>query len=79
MDGFLRQSDGEVAGIAAIYTKSSNDDVALIKVGEGITAKTFALASEPLNIGSPRYISSLALAMDKTGEHVLPKDMSPRT
>ena len=39
MDGFLRQSDGEVAGIAAIYTKSSTEDVALIKVGDGINVK----------------------------------------
>ncbi|WP_158521263.1 trypsin-like serine protease [Corynebacterium pseudotuberculosis] len=51
MDGFLRQSDGEVAGISAIYTKSSADDVALIKVGEGINADTFTLANEPLKIG----------------------------
>lgn len=34
MDGFLRQLDGEIAGIAAIYTKSSTEDVALIKVGD---------------------------------------------
>ncbi len=47
MVGFLRLSDGEVAGITAIYTKSSNDDVALIKVGEGIHADTFTLANEP--------------------------------
>lgn len=41
MDGFLRQSDGDTAGIAAIYTKSSTDDVVLIKVGEGINADPF--------------------------------------
>ncbi len=45
------QSDGEVAGITAIYTKSSNQDVALIKVGEGIHADTFTIANEPLTIG----------------------------
>lgn len=51
MDGFLRQSDGEVAGIAAIYTKSSTDDVALIKVGPGIDADPFDLANTQLAIG----------------------------
>ncbi|MDN6236124.1 MAG: S1 family peptidase [Corynebacterium flavescens] len=30
MYGFLQQSDGDTAVIAAIYTKSSTDDVALI-------------------------------------------------
>ena len=57
MDGFLRQSDGEVAGIAAIYTKSSTEDVALIKVGDGINADSFILATEPLKIGGQAVLT----------------------
>ena len=57
MDGFLRQSDGEVAGIAAIYTKSSTEDVALIKVGDGINADSFTLATEPLKIGDQAVLT----------------------
>ncbi|OAG69593.1 hypothetical protein AFK49_000600 [Corynebacterium ulcerans] len=64
MDGFLRQSDGEVAGIAAIYTKSSADDIALIKVGEGINADTFALANEPLKIGDEATLTGYGLPHD---------------
>lgn len=64
MDGFLRQSDGEVAGIAAIYTKSTNDDVALIKVGEGIRADTFTLANEPLTIGDQAVLTGYAQPHD---------------
>lgn len=64
MDGFLRQSDGEVAGIAAIYTKSSADDVALIKVGEGINADTFTLANEPLKIGDEATLTGYGLPHD---------------
>ncbi|WKD58630.1 hypothetical protein [Corynebacterium caspium] len=48
MDGFLQQSDGEVAGIAAAYIKSSTDDIALIKVGRGINADPFQLADQSL-------------------------------
>ena len=57
MDGFLRQSDGEVAGIAAIYTKSSTEDVALIKVGDGINADSFTVATEPLKIGDQAVLT----------------------
>ncbi|AKE41626.1 putative secreted trypsin-like serine protease [Corynebacterium kutscheri] len=57
MDGFLRQSDGEIAGIAAIYTKSLADDVALIKVGEGINADVFALTNESLKIGDEAVLT----------------------
>lgn len=57
MDGFLRQSDGEVAGIAAIYTKSPTDDVALIKTGEGISADPFTLANESLIIGDQAVLT----------------------
>ena len=57
MDGFLRQSDGEVAGFAAIYTKSSTEDVALIKVGDGINADSFTVATEPLKIGDQAVLT----------------------
>lgn len=64
MDGFLRQSDSEVAGIAAIYTKSSNDDVALIKVGEGIHADAFTFTKEPLTIGDQAVLTGYAQPHD---------------
>lgn len=64
MDGFLRQSDGEVAGIAAIYTKSSTEDVALIKVGDGINADSFTLATEPLKIGDQAVLTGYAQPHD---------------
>lgn len=57
MDGFLRQSDGEVAGIAAMYTKSSTEDIALIKVGGGINADSFTLATEALKIGDQAILT----------------------
>lgn len=57
MDGFLRQSDGEVAGIAAMYTKSSTEDIALIKVGDGINADSFTLATEALKIGDQAILT----------------------
>lgn len=57
MDGFLQQSDGDTAGIAAIYTKSSTDDVALIKTGAGINADPFVLANRPLKIGDQALLT----------------------
>lgn len=57
MDGFLQQSDGEIAGIAAIYTKSSTDDIALIKVGDGISADAFQPADQPLEIGDQALLT----------------------
>ena len=68
MDGFLRQSDGEVAGIAAIYTKSSTEDVALIKVGDGINADSFTLAAEPLKIGNQAVLTGYDGCVDMTQE-----------
>lgn len=41
MLGFVKQSDGQAAGIAAIYLRSDHDDVALIKTGDGISAEVF--------------------------------------
>lgn len=64
MDGFLRQSDGEVAGIAAIYTKSSTDDVALVKVGAGISANSFVLAESPLDIGDRAVLTGYGQSHD---------------
>ncbi|MGP5246620.1 trypsin-like serine protease, partial [Corynebacterium flavescens] len=57
MDGFLQQSDGDTAGIAAIYTKSSTDDVAHIKVGDGINADPFVLANRPMEIGDQALLT----------------------
>ena len=51
MDGYLKQFDGQRAGIAAIYTLSDTDDVALIEVGPGIDADTFEVAQDPLDTG----------------------------
>lgn len=64
MDGFLRQSDGEVAGIAAIYTKSSTEDVALIKVGDGINADPFTLSTESLKIGDQAVLTGYSKPHD---------------
>lgn len=50
--GFIEQSDGDFAGIEAIYTKSSNYDIALIKVGSGIKSETFDLSSSTAPIGT---------------------------
>lgn len=44
--GFIQQADGEVAGIENIYMRSENDDVALIKVGSGISADAFSLSTK---------------------------------
>lgn len=64
MDGFLRQSDGETAGIAAVYVKSSIEDVALIKVGDGINADTFTLAKHPLEVGQQAFMTGYGLPHD---------------
>lgn len=49
--GYLQQSDGEIAGIASIHTLSDHDDVALIKVGDGISATPFRLPTKSLSEG----------------------------
>ncbi len=49
--GYLKQFDGEIAGIANIYTMSETDDVALIKTGQGIDADKFDVSATPLSVG----------------------------
>ncbi|AGN19086.1 hypothetical protein J433_12402 [Corynebacterium glutamicum MT] len=49
--GYLEQSDGEVAGVENTYTISEHHDLALIKVGRGISAQTFDLPEEKIAIG----------------------------
>lgn len=51
MLAYIEQSDGEVAGVENIYLKSGNDDVALLKVGRGITATTFDLPEQKAAVG----------------------------
>ena len=46
--------------------------------GEEVERPDIILSAVPGADGSPQYISSLALSMDKSGEHVLPADLSPR-
>lgn len=46
--------------------------------GESVERPDVLLSATPGANGEPRYISSLALSLDKTGEHVLPKDLSHR-
>lgn len=49
--GFIEQADGEYAGIENIYTKSSDSDIALIKVGSGISAGQFSLSNTRPTVG----------------------------
>ncbi|WP_052160413.1 S1 family peptidase [Corynebacterium callunae] len=49
--GYLEQFDGEIAGIANVYTMSDTDDVALIKTEEGIDADKFEISTKPLSVG----------------------------
>lgn len=51
MIGFIEQADGDFAGIEAIYQKSTDYDIALIKVGSGINSGTFDLSDTKANIG----------------------------
>lgn len=51
MQGFIKQDDGDQAPIKEIFTKSNNDDVALIKVEEGIQAQSFILPSRAPYVG----------------------------
>lgn len=53
-------------GIAAIYIKSSADDVALVKVGEGISAEPFTLANESLKIGDQAELTGHGQTHDYT-------------
>ncbi|GAB3948454.1 trypsin-like serine protease [Corynebacterium tapiri] len=64
MDGFLQQPDGEHAGIAAIYTMSDSDDVALIKTGDGINADSFSLADHPLQVGEHALLTGYGQTHD---------------
>ena len=50
MIGFIEQADGDFAGIEAIYQKSTDDDIALIKVGSGINSGTFDLQLAQIKI-----------------------------
>ena len=51
MIGFIEQADGDFAGIEAIYQKSTDYDIALIKVGSGINSGTFDLSDTKASVG----------------------------
>ena len=50
--GFIEQSDGQFAGIEAIYKLNNRTDIALIKVGSGIQAEQFTLPTRRVTVGS---------------------------
>lgn len=49
--GYLRQFDGEQARISDVYTKTPEDDIALLKLEEGIGADAFSLPGRSLEKG----------------------------
>lgn len=51
LTGFILQDDGDKAFIEKVYTKSTSDDVALLKVGDGIRATPFLLPSRDAEVG----------------------------
>ncbi len=46
--GFIRQYDGQSAKVEDVYTKGETEDVALIKVSDGINADSFELPTKSL-------------------------------
>lgn len=64
MSGYLTQPDGQTAGIAATYTLSNQDDIALVKTGPGITATTFTLPTRTLEIGEQATLLGYAITHD---------------
>lgn len=64
MSGYLAQSDGHTAGIANTYTLSSQDDIALIKTGDGITATPFDLPTRSLTTGENATLLGYAITHD---------------
>lgn len=64
MSGYLTQPDGQTTGIAATYTLSNQDDIALVKTGPGITATTFTLPTRTLEIGEQATLLGYAITHD---------------
>ena len=59
--GFIEQSDGQYAGIEHVYTKSSDYDIALIKVGSGIDAEQFSLTRSRPAVGKMLEVVGFAV------------------
>lgn len=74
----LRTFDGVDEPLFDEFNNPADDLFTCCVTGEEVERPDVIRSAVDNPDGSPRYISSLALAMDKTGEHVLPKDMSPR-
>ena len=73
-----RNDDGIDAPLFDAHSNPSDERFTCCVTGEEVERPDVIRSAADNPDGSPRYISSLALTMDKTGEHVLPEDLSPR-
>ena len=61
---YLKQSDGERAEILEVHLRFEDDDIALLKVADGIVAKPFDLPVAPLEQGSIIDLVGFAIGRD---------------
>ncbi|MCT1462969.1 purine-cytosine permease family protein [Corynebacterium sanguinis] len=73
-----RTHDGIDAPLFDAHFNPSDERFTCCVTGEEVERPDVIRSATDHPDGSPRYISSLALTMDKTGEHVLPEDLGPR-
>ena len=73
-----RNDDGIDAPLFDAHSNPSDERFTCCVTGEEVERPDVIRSAADNPDGSPRYISSLALTMDKTGEHVLPEDLSSR-
>ena len=73
-----RHHDGIEAPLFDAHSNPSDERFTCCVTGEDVERPDVIRSATDHPDGSPRYISSLALTMDKTGEHVLPGDLTPR-
>lgn len=59
--GFIEQADGEFAGIQDVIKLSADADIAILKVGAGITAEKFNLPTGKLRKGDTAKITGFSL------------------
>lgn len=64
--GFIEQADNEFAGIENIYTKDARTDIALIKVGSGISADKFSLSSAPARVDDRLTVRGYGIDLKQT-------------
>lgn len=75
---FRRHHDGIEAPLFDAHSNPSDERFACCVTGEDVERPDVIHSATDHPDGSPRYISSLALTMDKGGEHMLPGDLNPR-